>query len=205
MLTKRYCQFDLKSINKEGVFEGNIAVFGNVDHGNDRIEKGAFTDSLKSLGADMPPVLWQHNWDEPIGVYTALEERDDGLFAKGQLVMEVQKAREAHALMEAKAVRGLSIGYIKKGHHMDGAVRVLTKLDLMEASVVTFPMNPKAKVSAVKSVRDFETMLVREAGFSRSEAQTIINEGYKALNVKRDADVDELRALIERNTAIFSK
>lgn len=189
MLQKSFCKLDIKDVGENGSFEGNIAVFNNVDLGNDKILKGAFANSLKDIKANgMPPVLWQHSWSDPIGVYTHLEETDEGLFAKGQLVMEVQRAKEAHALLKARAVGGLSIGFVRKKHRYDGNVRLLEEVQLMEASIVTFPMNPKARVLGVKSIRDFETMLVRDAGFTRSEAQVIINQGYKSLGNTEDED-----------------
>lgn len=206
MLQKSVFKLALKGVEDDGTFEGDVAVFGNVDHGGDRIVKGAFKDSLKSMDSNsMPPVLWQHKWDEPIGTYTHLEETEFGLLAKGKLVLGVQRADEAHKLMKARAVSGLSIGYITRKHTRDGDVRVLEKLDFMEGSIVTFPMNPLARVRAVKSLRDFEDFLTRDAGFTRSEALTIINDGYKALEAKRDAgDYAEVIEAIRKNTSILT-
>ncbi len=203
MLQKQVFKLDLKDVAEDGTFKGHIAVFNNVDLGNDRIVKGAFKDSIKAMDADLMPVLWQHKWDEPIGVYTKLEEEDYGLYAEGKLVLGVRRADEAHKLMLARAVKGLSIGYMTKKSSRDGDVRVLEKLDLMEASIVTFPMNPKARVTAVKSLRDFEEMLTRDAGFTRSEALAIINDGYKSMLTKRDAGESDLAEAIRRNINIL--
>jgi len=70
---------------------------------------------------------------------------------------------------------------------------------------VTFPANPSAQITDVRAalqdgiypdVRDFEAFLTRDAGFSRSQARTILNEGYKSL-VKQDAG-DDLAAVNQK-------
>ena len=55
--------------------------------------------------------------------------------------------------MAAGAMDGLSIGYktVKADFDRAKGARLLKELDLGEISVVTFPMNPRATVSAVKS------------------------------------------------------
>lgn len=200
--------FDVKAVNDDGTFKGYGAVFGNVDLGRDRVHKGAFVESLKlvSDGKRKIKMLWQHDRHQPIGVYTSLKEDDNGLFVEGQLVKGVRQADEAHLLMKAGALEGLSIGFRTKRYDIDKEemVRNLYELDLHEISPVTFPMNTAANITAVKSVRDFEQWLTRDAGFTRSEAQTIINEGYKAFARKREAVDDGLADLIKRNISILS-
>lgn len=133
----------------EGRFSGYAAVFGNVDLGNDVIEPGAFTKTLK----DNPtvPILWAHDSDQPIGVSTSMVQDGKGLKVQGKLTMEVQKAREAHALMKAGAIKGMSIGYNAIKRSYAGSVRHLQEVALGEISPVTFPMNPEAGIAAVKS------------------------------------------------------
>ena len=71
-------------------------------------------------------------------------------------------------------------------------VRTLKRLKLLEVSLVTFPANDKAKISAVKQApqteREFEEFL-RAAGFGRTQAKAIISGGFKAyMAMQRDAD-----------------
>jgi hypothetical protein len=65
---------------------------------------------------------------------------------------DVGRAREVLALMRAGALDGLSIGFKTVRGRTDPAtgVRHLLEVDLWEVSVVTFPMLPEARVSAVK-------------------------------------------------------
>lgn len=182
--------------DQDGVFEGYASVFGVVDQGMDVVERGAFR---KSLGSRRVKMLWQHDQSQPIGVWDVIEEDERGLYVRGRLLKEVEKGREAMALLRAGAIDSMSIGYrtIDSAPEGDGMVRRLKEIDLYEISLVTFPMLPDAKVTAVKSIqteRDFEKFL-RDAGFSRKQAAALALHGYKALNRDtRDAASDEVNA-----------
>ena len=153
--TKVY-EFKLDEVNEEGVFLGYAAVFGNVDLGDDIIEKGAFVKSLKETGPAIP-ILDHHNPAKQIGWNLEAREDERGLFVKGELNLGVQAAREKHALMkQAKEVggrTGLSIGFQTMNEEPDKddiRIRHLTEIKLLEYSIVTFPMNEEAGVSDVK-------------------------------------------------------
>ena len=102
--------FEVKSIAADGSFAGYASVFHVVDNHRDIIEPGAFRTSLKSR-KDPVQLLWQHQWEEPLGVIESLFEDARGLFVRGKLLMEVARAREAYALLKSGVLRGLSIGY----------------------------------------------------------------------------------------------
>ena len=180
---------ELKALTDEGTIEGYAAIFGNIDQGGDKMVPGAFVESLtkaRQTGRTVK-MLWQHDPAQPIGVWEDLAEDAKGLWGKGRLVMDVPKAREAHALLKAGALGGLSIGYRTIKASPDGNVRMLEKVDLYEVSPVTFPMNPRAKVTAIKAdgldeikeklaagerltEREFERM-VKGLGLSNSQAE----------------------------------
>ena len=63
----------------------------------------------------------------------------------------VPEAYKALALMRAKVVKGLSIGYKAIKAPMEDGVRKLKEIRLLEGSIVTFPMLPVAQVVSVKS------------------------------------------------------
>lgn len=184
--------FDVKSVDEEGVFTGYGSVFGTVDGGGDIVAKGAFADSLAARvekGRKLP-ILWQHDSREPIGVYESVKEDDHGLLMTGRLLInDVQRAKEAYALMKAGAVTGMSIGYSVDDDSFDSKTRIRTllKMGLHETSLVTFPMHDDARVDSVKSklmagdkptIREFEELL-REKGFTRSDAEHIAVHGFK--------------------------
>ncbi|GGH13870.1 primosomal replication protein N [Alsobacter metallidurans] len=142
----------LAPLSAAGVFEGYASLFGVVDLGRDMVLPGAFSESLARRGVSGVRLLWQHDPAEPIGAWTVLREDARGLFARGRLNMGVARARELVALMRQGAVDGLSIGFKVGGARTDArsGVRRIAKLDLWEISLVTFPLLPQARVTAVK-------------------------------------------------------
>ena len=135
-----------------GEFTAYASTFGNRDHGGDVIQKGAFADSLKER--DFRPLLWQHDMREPIGIEKSLKEDSHGLLGTWQLV-DTQRGRDAHKLLQAGAVRAMSIGYIPtRWEFVDTDDKDMTRLikgvELLENSVVSLPMNEMAKVTGVK-------------------------------------------------------
>ena len=160
--------------------------------------EGAFAQSIGKKGAKAVKMLFQHKPDEPVGVFEEIIEDRKGLKVRGRLAMGTQRGREVYELMKMGAIDGLSIGYRvdAKGYDYDDKRkrRYLKSVDLMEISAVTFPMNPKARVSSVKTektVREWEGIL-RDAGdLSKNEAKVAAAAVTKAL-ARRDADNQEM-------------
>ena len=133
------------------VIEGYASLFDQLDQGGDRVQKGAYSQSLAALKAKCRSVkmLWQHDPTQPIGVWDEVREDEKGLYVKGRLLTEVTRGKEAASLLEAGAIDGLSIGYrTKKAQKDDKGGRLLSELELWEVSLVTFPMLPEARVAA---------------------------------------------------------
>lgn len=182
--------------DQKGMFSGYGSIFNNKDLGNDIVLEGAFAKSIAGKGAKGVKMLYQHKADEPIGVFDEIIEDKRGLKVKGRLAMGTQKGREVYELMKMGAIDGLSIGYrvAPKGANYDekGKRRMIKEVDLMEISAVTFPMNPRARIQAVKgeqrSVRDWEAFLRDEGELSRSEAKVAANAVVKALDQREVGD-----------------
>ncbi len=184
--------------DEKGVFEGYGSIFGNVDLGNDVIQSGAFTKSINRTGAKGVKLLYQHKTDMPIGVFESIEEDQKGLKVKGRLAMGTQAGRETYELMKMGALDGLSIGFktSAKGASYDPKTkrRMIKEVELMEISVVTFPMNPRAKIRKVKgqdvSIREWENGLRDAFSLSRSEAKIAAKAVQDAFSL-RDAEPEE--------------
>ena len=126
---------------------GYASVFEIADSQNDIISKGAFKNS-KSHEVRL---LWQHDITKPIGVIKCLEEDEYGLKVEAEINNKTLLGAEAVALIRQKAVGGLSIGFtIKSSDYDRHGARVITDVELMEISVVTFPANVMANISAIK-------------------------------------------------------
>ena len=202
MQTKRLdVPLEIKAVEASGEFSGYGSVFGVKDSQDDIVIKGAFVDSLadwKSKGR-FPSLLWQHDTAEPIGIYTKMEEDTDGLYVEGQLLVDADPlAKRAHAHLKAGSLGGMSIGY----HLADGGYKsdsekdafILSKIDLWEVSLVTFPSNDEARVQDVKNifagglVPDPKTVerFLRDV-MSIQQAKAFMSQGYSGINL-RDAD-----------------
>jgi uncharacterized protein len=142
-------RLELKSLSEQGTFVGMASVFGVTDLGGDVVEPGAFTRTLQHKGGEVP-ILWQHDTKQPIGIGKARETKA-GLEISGELVLQSSKAMEAYHLMRKGVLKGLSIGYDSIRDTVSNGVRHLHELKLFEVSLVTFPMNESALVTAVKS------------------------------------------------------
>ncbi len=150
---------EVKSLDADGKFAGYASVFDVVDSQRDRMRPGAFRNSLRDRETPVK-LLWQHQWENPIGVIEQIFEDAKGLFIRGRLLMDVAKAREAYALLKAGALRGMSIGYQAKKSRRDPdtGVRELLEVELWEVSIVTLPANAQANVTVVKGAQPMSEM-----------------------------------------------
>lgn len=197
---------DLKAVADDGTLEGYGSTFGNVDSYGEIVEPGAFTASLveaKRKGRTIK-MLWQHDPEQPIGVWDDIAEDSKGLYVKGRLLREASpRALEAHGLLKEGALDGLSIGYrvneAKPDKDRPNILRLL-KLDLREVSIVTFAANERARVESVKqilaagdlpTVRQFEEFLREAGGFSKSLAAAIAAKATPHLRGEPEAAADD--------------
>lgn len=130
----------------DGQFSGYASIFGLPDLGRDIVMQGAFAASLARRGASGVRMLWQHDPSEPIGRWLSLREDRAGLRVDGRLNLAVQRAREVAALMREGGLDGLSIGFRAVKAVPERGGRRLLALDLWEVSLVTFPLQPGARV-----------------------------------------------------------
>lgn len=178
--------FELKSIG-EREFDGFGAVFGNVDRGGDVVLPGAFARTLKEHKAagTMPAMFWMHQKDQVPGVWLDMKEDREGLYVKGE-ILETTLGRDVRTLVQRKAVRGLSMGYVPEevDYDRDGN-RLLKQVELVEVSIVSLAMNPLARIEHVKArlsadgeyvplPREVERIF-RDAGCSKAVARGLMS------------------------------
>jgi len=150
----KFAEAAITNVEADGGFAGYASLFGEADLSRDVVVPGAFAKSIRTRRPAGIRMLFQHDPAAPIGVWREIREDGRGLFVRGRLTTEVARAREVLALMRAGAIDGLSIGFRTVRGRTDAktGVRHLLEVDLWEISVVTFPMLPTARVSAVKGV-----------------------------------------------------
>ena len=198
-MQRKALQMHVKA-DDDGRIKGYASRFDEIDNGNDSVMKGAYSNSLRS--GRRIKMLWQHDPNQPIGVWDDVKEDDTGLLVSGRILPEVEKGREALALVKAGAVDGLSIGYrtIDSEPGANGERR-LKEWDLWEVSLVTFPMQETARVDAVKAAdmsrREMETLLTQDAGLSRTVARALMDGGMGAVKATQDAGENGLGELAQ--------
>lgn len=148
--------FETKALDDPGLvstapyeFEGYASLFGIPDLGRDVVMPGAFARSLAQRGPGGVRMLWQHDPAEPIGRWLSIGEDRRGLRVRGLLNPEVARAREVAALLRDGGLDGLSIGFrvVEARRERSPPMRRLIRLDLWEISIVTFPMQPGARIA----------------------------------------------------------
>lgn len=137
--------------------EGYIAKYGNVDSQGDRFVPGVFAESvdkLKKSGRRLG-MYWMHKYDMVIGGFTDFWEKEDGLWGVGEIIMEAPIAKQAGLAAQKGYVNALSIGAKALSWYKDDAgIRNITKAELKEGSVVSFPANEQALFSIAKYNED---------------------------------------------------
>ena len=192
-LEKKSFEIKAEGINDLGEFTGLASVYGNEDLANDIIVKGAFTGSITKYEGEVV-LLWQHKTEMPIGL-VKLADTDEGLKAHGFLNLEVEKGREALALLKQGALKGMSIGFITKdfGYAKDGYTRLIKDVDLKEISLVTFPCNEEANVD-LTTVK--EEPVVEEVKDNEVVIKEVTDEEETKNNQELDTLVDDIKTYV---------
>ena len=172
--------------NDEGILEGYLSVFGNVDSYGDTIFPGAYEKTLTERKNTMPMLLnHDSHGNVPIGIWKEMAEDDHGLRVVGEFTKGNSVAQNVFASVKHGAMSGLSIGYkAEKYEENDHGGVDLHEIKLREGSVVTFPADDHARIDTIKfdeafeiieSVKDFEYAL-RDVGCSQKMAKTLVSQ-----------------------------
>jgi len=124
---------------------GHASLWGVADLNGDVVVRGAFAESLAQTGVAGVRMLHQHEERAVVGVWDEMVEDERGLFVRGRVMDWSAEARFAQALSRAGALDGLSIGFRTATARRDRQLRVLSRVELWEVSLVTFPMLPGAR------------------------------------------------------------
>jgi HK97 family phage prohead protease len=154
--TKALAPFEIKATDDGTMtFEGLSSTW-DMDLGGDVIHKGAFTRTLDHWRASTKilPLIDQHNYGSVravVGKMVDARETDEGLYTQWEM-LDTDDGREVFARIKGGFVDGLSIGYRVIGDApIEDGVRHIKELALEEVSVVIWPMNPGARIQAVKA------------------------------------------------------
>lgn len=125
-----------------------------------------FEDVVEPRGASFKlpiPLLWQHNSGEPVGKVTDAKVTADGISIKAQFARDSEPGllqAELHKRfrqVKTGLVGGLSIGFrAKEWQWLDNGGIHFTEWEWIELSLVTFPANVEATITAIKSAAQRE-------------------------------------------------
>jgi HK97 family phage prohead protease len=125
---------------------GYAALFDVADGAKDVIRKGAFTRTLAEREGPLP-LYWQHRPHQRIGTVERVSED-----ARGLRVIARLDAPDSLAVRQLlrREVSGLSFGYRARGFRRTAGGRVLEDIDLLEISLVTYPLQPGARIHMIQ-------------------------------------------------------
>jgi HK97 family phage prohead protease len=189
-------------------FDGYASTFWAVDTYHSAVAPGAFTETLKTRGAQIP-ILWQHDPATPIGKPTSLKQDKIGLAFQAAISTDTQAGANAMALVRFGVPLGMSFGFetldhraatdedpldfsqMPKGKKQNKSIDLITKAKLWEISLVTFPANEAASILAVRAEldRDAESL----STFLNAIRRDALDEGERAF-VQQIVDADTERA-----------
>ena len=153
-------QFEIKAVREDQnlYVEGYAAVFANVDSYSDRIQKGAFVNTINGTNRDRIAFCKDHDLRDVIGVIVDLREDEKGLWFRAK-ISKTRDGKDVEILLEDGALKEFSIGYITKAYdwNEEEGIRTLTEIELREISLVTRAANDQAKVTATEIKSEDDT------------------------------------------------
>jgi len=145
--------------------QGYASLFSTFDLSGDIIHRAAFNKCLSSVNPERIKMLYQHETKCPVGVWKKFITTPKGLWVEGELTTNSSLGADAAALVGSGALDGLSIGFrTRKAQKIRSGRRKLLEIDLLEISLVTFPMQPEARLESVStSVSNENVAEIRKA------------------------------------------
>lgn len=157
------CHVEMKADRGKRRVEGFFTGFGNIDHGDDMIVKGALAATI----ADRHPkklIKYFLNHESGLGMPEIMEEQDQGAWGVFK-VTDTPEMDKYVAQIEDGTLAHHSIGYtvlksspqiVPASPNVPGSqpkrIRVIEELKLYEVSAVYWPMNEMATIAGVKSM-----------------------------------------------------
>ena len=158
--------FETRATSDGGGLTGYAATFNRVDSYGTAFARGAFTKTLAER-SDKIAILYNHDPAINIGIPNSLATDEHGLKVDAQIFDDGADGTTLLKRLRAGARYGLSFGFrtiqdraLTEDDKLDmaqlpeadlwGGIRVITEVKLYEVSIVTFPANDAAEITAVR-------------------------------------------------------
>lgn len=152
----RAFNFETRSIDDEGKFEGYGSVFGSVAQGyNTIMDEGCFKQTINHSDGFFP-LLWFHTPWDPVGSLVA-EEDKKGLLVHGDVDMDIETGRRMHSGMKKGYIDRMSIGFDRvnevPAEKSKDNITHITEVALWEISLITrnFAADEEALITEVRA------------------------------------------------------
>lgn len=173
-------EFDIRAVNTEERTVAGLAVPYEVEAHGERIARNAVEP------ADNVMLFWRH--EEPIGRIVEHKQTEAGWEIKAK-ISETPRGEEAYTLVKDGVINKFSIGFHPVEHHRDeSGVRVVTKANVVEVSLVPEPWYNTANLTEVREIAPEET-------------EETMQENTPAVTLDDLAEVRELAETVERQLA----
>jgi HK97 family phage prohead protease len=157
------------------------------DRAGDVIEAAAWTRGGLNNYKNNPIILFNHNFDKPIGRAVEIQALDNGLRIKAKISKAAPD--NVYQLVKDDVLSTFSVSFLVKDADYDSKTDTfrIKDAELLENSVVSVPMNQAATFSIAKSFESDEAYEDFKKTFSDRTDQSQIGEA----NVKPDQDTSE--------------
>jgi HK97 family phage prohead protease len=191
-----HCHAEIKSVPEAGA-DGVRRIKGyastkDLDRVKDVVLPSAFRETIDTFMKN-PIVFFNHNWNEGIAKVTNLSIDENGLWVECEWPAKgtSQLADQVWSMIEQGIYRAFSFGFkilADQDVSQDSSTpadRIITKLDLLEVSVVTVPANANATFSLAKGLAwgtdVFPSSHMEQLVASAQEIQTKLGASIAAL------------------------
>jgi HK97 family phage prohead protease len=165
-------------------FDAVATTFGDMDREGDVIRAGAFDQGLIDVE---PKLLWQHKQDEPLGTISDIRATENEITFRGNMPKNDKFVADRVMPQLRQGSLDISIGFMATDIDYIDGVRTIKEGVIFEISLVTIPANPRAVVTAVKSIKGFKELPLADLG----------------CNWNLETALDHVKSLEENNNAFL--
>lgn len=185
----------IKSIEEN---DGELKIAGyastdSVDRDSDRILPTAWTRGGLKNYENNPILLFNHDYNRPIGRVLEISTDRKGLKIKGIIS---KSAGDVYNLVKEGILSTFSVGFLVKDADYDKSVDglIVKDAELLEVSVVSVPANQDATFSLAKSFDSQEDYLNFKKQFINGDSEKAATEGAKdaSRKVKMDDNTQDM-------------
>ena len=178
------------------IYIEGYANFGAKDRAGDLIDPSVWSvgDSLNNFKKN-PILLFNHDYDEPVGKVENLEARSDGLFIRAKVTAAAGKV---YRLIADGILTTFSVGFRLLDAKWIGETEtfLITKVELLEISVVSVPCQQDSVFPLAKSMNGEDYLAVRKSFGPKSPTIT----GAKKNMSEDTLNIDELASKLGLST-----